>query len=103
MPVKVTRHSVIGKDNHTPLILHKNDRKNAIGIIIKKPLDSEMICAGRAFSVDVKYADIMMLNPTNGIAVKYNFNPVTAIRCNCIFCSLLNTLTIGPANNKKIK
>ena len=54
-------------------------------------------------AVDVKYADIMMLNPTNGIAVKYNFNPVTAIRCNCTFCSLLNTLTIGLADNKKIK
>ena len=26
-----------------------------------------MICAGRACSVDVKYADIMMLNPANGI------------------------------------
>ena len=61
MPVKVTKHSVIGKDNHTPIISNKKDRKNAIGIIIKKPLDSEMICAGRAFSIDAKYADIMML------------------------------------------
>ena len=103
MPVKVTKPSVIGKDSHTPVIFNKKDRKKAIGIIIKKPLDSEMICAGKAFSVDVKYADIMMLNPTNGIAVKYNFNPVTAIRCNCTFCSLLNTLTIGLADNKKIK
>ena len=103
MPVKVTKHSVIGKDSHTPVIFSKKDRKKAIGIIIKKPLDSEIICAGKAFSVDVKYADIMMLNPTNGIAVKYNFNPVTAIRCNCTFCSLLNTLTIGLADNKKIK
>ena len=40
-------------------ISNKKDRKNAIGIIIKKPLDSEMVCAGRAFSVDVKYADII--------------------------------------------
>ena len=103
MPVKVTKHSVIGKDNHTPVISNKKDRKNAIGIIIKKPLDSEMICAGRAFSIDAKYADIMMLNPANGIAVKYNFIPVTAIRCNCIFCLLLNTLTIGLAENKKNK
>ena len=54
MPAKVTKHSVIGKDSHTPVILNKNDRKNAIGIITKNPLDREMICAGRAFSVDVK-------------------------------------------------
>lgn len=101
MPAKATKHSVIGKDSHTPVIFNRNDRKNAIGIIIKKPLDSEMICAGRAFSIDAKYADIMMLNPANGIAVKYNFIPVTAIRCNCIFCLLLNTLTIGLAENKK--
>ena len=103
MPVKVTKHSVIGKDNHTPVISNKKDRKNAIGIIIKKPLDNEMVCAGSAFSIDVKYADIMMLNPTNGMAVKYNFNPVTAICCNCTFCSMLNTLTIGLAENKKNK
>ncbi len=103
MPVKVTKHSVIGKDSHIPVIFSKKDRKKAIGIIIKKPLDSEMICAGRAFSVDVKYVDIMILNPTNGIAVKYNFNPVVAICCNCIFCSLLNTFTIELAINEKIK
>ena len=103
MPIKATKHSLIGKDNHTPVIFSRKDRKNAIGIIIKKPLDSEMICAGRAFSIDVKYADIRMLNPANGIAVKYNFNPLTAICCNCTFCSLLNTLTIGLADNKKIK
>ena len=103
MPVKVTKHSVIGKDSHTPVIFNKKDRKNAIGIIIKKPLDSEMICAGRACSVDVKYADIMILNPTNGIAAKYIFNPVAAISCNCIFCSLLNTLIIGLAVSKKTR
>ena len=103
MPPKVTKHSVIGNDSHTPVIFNKKDRKKAIGIMIKNPLDSEMICAGQAFSVDVKYADIIILNPTNGTAVKYNFNPVAAIRCNCIFCSLLNTLTIGLAVNKKNK
>lgn len=43
----------------------------------------------------------MILNPTNGIAVKYNFNPSVAISCNCIFCSLLNMLTIGLAVSKK--
>ena len=43
----------------------------------------------------------MILNPTNGIAVKYNFNPAAAISCNCIFCSLLNMLTIGLAASKK--
>ena len=101
MPAKVTKHSVTGKESHTPVIFNIKDRKNAIGIIIKNPLDNEMICAGRAFSVDVKYADIMMLNPTNGIAVKYNFNPAVAISCNCIFCSLLNMLTIGLAASKK--
>ena len=103
MPAKATKHSVIGKDSHTLVIFNRNDRKNAIGIIIKRPLDSETICAGRAFSMDVKYEDIMILNPTNGIAVKYNFNPVSAICCSCIFCSLLNMLTIGLADNKKIK
>ena len=101
MPAKATKHSVTGKESHTPVIFNIKDRKNAIGIIIKNPLDNEMICAGRAFSVDVKYADIMMLNPTNGIAVKYNFNPIVAISCNCIFCSLLNMLTIGLAVSKK--
>ena len=103
MPAKATKHSVIGKDSHTPVIFSKKERKNAIGIITKKPLDSEIICAGKAFSIDVKYEDIMILNPTNGIAVKYSFNPVSAICCNCIFCSLLNTLTIELAENKKIK
>ena len=103
MPIKVTKHSVIGKDSHTPVIFNKNDRKNAIGIIIKNPLVSEMICAGRAFSVDVKYEDIIILYPTNGTAVKYIFNPVSAIHCNGIFCSLLNMLTIGLVNKKKIK
>ena len=103
MPTKATRHSVIGKDSHTPVILNKKERKSAIGIITKRPLDSETICAGRAFSIDVKYEDKMILNPANGIAVKYNFNPVSAICCSCIFCSLLNMLTIGLADNKKIK
>lgn len=102
MPAKVTKHSVIGKDSHTPVILNKNDRKNAIGIITKNPLDSEMICAGRAFSVDVKYEHIIILYPTKGMAVKYIFNPAFAICCNDIFCSLLNMLTIGLANKKKI-
>ena len=101
MPIKVTKHSVIGKDNPTPFIFNKNERKNAIGIITKNPLDSEIICAGRAFSVDVKYEDIIILYPTNGMAVKYIFNPVSAICCNGIFCSLLNMLTIGLANKKK--
>ena len=103
MPAKVTKHSVIGKDSHTPVIFNNKDRKNAMGIKTKNPLDSETICAGRAFSVDVKYADRMILNPANGIARKYNFNPVSAICCNCIFCSLLKTFTIGLAENKKIK
>lgn len=103
MPTRATKHSVMGKDSHTPVIFNKKERKNAIGIITKKPLDSEMICAGRAFSIDVKYEDTIILNPTNGIAVKYNFNPLSAICCNCIFCSRLNMLTIGLADNKKIK
>lgn len=103
MPAKVTKHSVIGKDSHTPVIFKTEDRKNAIGIMTKNPLDNEIICAGKGFSVDVKYADIIMLNPTNGMAVKYNFNPVAAISCNCVFCSWLNTLTIGSAVSKKSK
>lgn len=101
MPAKVTKHSVTGKESHTPVIFNTKDRKNAIGIIIKKPLDNEIICAGKAFSVDAKYTDRTMLNPTNGIAVKYNLNPFAAISCNCIFCSLLNILTTGLAANKK--
>lgn len=103
MPAKATKHSVIGKDSHTPVILKKYDIKNAIGIIIKNPLDSEIICAGKAFSVDVKYADMIILKPANGTAVKYIFKPVTAICCNGIFRSLLNALTIGLAASKKIK
>lgn len=102
MPAKVTIHSVIGKDSHMPVVFNNKDIKNAIGIIIKNPLDSEIICAGKAFSIDVKYADRIILKPTKGIAVKYNFKPVTAICCNCILCSLLNILTIGLAENKKI-
>ncbi len=86
-----------------PVIFKKEDRKHAIGIMTKRPLDSETICAGRGFSIDVKYKDIMILNPTNGTAIKYNFNPVSAIYCSCICCSLLNTLTMGLADNKKIK
>ena len=103
MPTKATKHSVIRRDSHTPVIFNKKERKNTIGIITKKPLDSETICAGRAFSIDVKYEDMIILNPTNGIAVKYNFNPISAICCNCISCSRLNMLTIGLENNKKIK
>lgn len=53
MPTKATKHSVTGKESHTPVIFNIKDRKNAIGIIIKNPLDNEMICAGKAFSVDV--------------------------------------------------
>lgn len=101
MPTKVTKHSVTGKESHTPVIFNMKDKKNAIGITIKNPLDNEMICAGKPFSVDAKYADRMMLNPTNGMAVKYNFNPATAISCNCIFCSLLNMLTIVLAVSEK--
>ena len=63
MPAKVTKHSVTGKESHTPVIFNTKDRKNAIGIIIKNPLDKEMICAGRAFSVDAKYADINDVKP----------------------------------------
>ena len=63
MPAKATIHSVIGKDSHTPVIFNIKDRKNAIGIITKNPLDKETICAGRTFSVDVKYEDRIMLPP----------------------------------------
>lgn len=103
MPARETRDSVIGYESHTPVIFRKWDITNAIGIISTKPLDNETICAGSTFSVDVKYAEIMILNPTNGIAEKYNFAPVTAICCNSAFCSLLNACTIGFAANRKIK
>lgn len=54
MTAKATKHSVMGKDIHTPVIFNKKDRENATGSITKNPLDSETICAGSAFSVDVK-------------------------------------------------
>ena len=37
MPAKATKHSVTGKESHTPVIFNIKDRKNAIGIIIKNP------------------------------------------------------------------
>lgn len=90
--------SVIGNDSHTPVIPKKVDNKSDAGIIINKPLSREMDCAGNAFSVEVKNIEITILNPTKGMAVKYNFNPDTAICCSFILCSLLNTLVIGSAN-----
>lgn len=54
MPAKVTKHSVMGNDSHMPVISNKDDRKNTIGMITKNPLENEIICAGRAFSVDAK-------------------------------------------------
>ena len=63
----------------TPIIFHKKDRKNAVGITKTSPLNTDKIYAGKAFSMDVKKVVRIILYPTNGADIKYNFNPVTAI------------------------
>ena len=51
---KATRHSVSGKESHTPVISNKADIRNAIGRMTANPLDREISCAGRGFSIAAK-------------------------------------------------
>ena len=51
----------------------------------------ERICAGNAFSTDVKKIAKMILYPTKIDEVKYIFRPATAICCNSKLFSLLKT------------
>ena len=74
-----TINSVIGNAHQTPVIAPIHDNKNAVGIITKNPLNKEILWAGSGCSTDVKYIDIMILNPANGQAKKYNFNPCEAM------------------------
>ena len=78
-------------------------KRKAIGIIRISPRRREMICAGSAFSTEVKYIERMILNPANTREVKYNFSPVIAISCSFALCSLLNADAIGSANTKRIR
>ena len=80
----VTMPSVMGNDSHIPVIPAKQDRQTAAGRIRNNPLVREIACAGSAWSVAAKYIASTILNPAKGMAVKYNFNPVTAICCSCI-------------------
>ncbi len=61
----------------------------------------ERICAGNAFSTDVKKIAKMILYPTKIDKVKYIFRPATAICCNSKLFSLLKTEAIGCANTKQ--
>lgn len=47
-------NSVVGNVNQTPVIPPMEESKKAIGIIIINPRKTDIICAGRACSVDVK-------------------------------------------------
>lgn len=49
-----TINSVVGNVNQTPIIPPMEESKKAIGIITINPRSREIICAGRACSVDVK-------------------------------------------------
>ena len=79
MPKAATNSSVAGKAHHTPLIPPSQASRKAMGIMMQKPRKTDIICAGPGFAVEVKYIEIIMLKPANGQAMKYNFNPVTAI------------------------
>ena len=70
---------------------------------MKKPLDKEIICAGNAFSVDVKCVDRIILKPAKGMDVKYNLSPFTAVCCKLALCSLLNIPVIELEHNKNMK
>ena len=69
-PIAVTRSSVAGNAHHTPWMFQKCDSKKAIGMIIRKPRRRESIWAGRGFSKEVKYMEMITLNPAKGQAVK---------------------------------
>jgi len=48
---------------------------NAIGIRTRIPLDTEIICAGRGCSVEIRYVAVTRLKPINGQARKYKRIP----------------------------
>ena len=49
-----TINSVTGNVAQTPFILAIKDKKNAIGIIMIKPRNSDITCAGNGCSIEVK-------------------------------------------------
>lgn len=65
-----TINSVTGNDNHTPTIAKRLDIKKAAGNIITTPLSIDIINAGIALSVDVKYVEITMFKARKGVAKK---------------------------------
>lgn len=90
-----------GKASHTPVILPRRASRNAAGIMRAKPLETEIICAGMAWSVEVKNRESRMLIPAKGMAVKYSFMPGTAICLSSGLPSLLKICTTGAANQDK--
>ena len=98
----LTVASVIGKESQTPVSPKRAENMKAIGIISISPRSKVMTCAGLGFAVEVKKIAIIILNPINTNAVKYNLSPDTAINCNCGFCSLLKMLVMGDAKKKII-
>ena len=101
-PSNAVNNSTIGQVSHRPVIPHRADNKNAIGMISASPLKMDRICAGRAFSIEVKKVAKTVLYPINGMAVKYSFSPVTAICCSRMLFSRLNAAVIGCAKTKII-
>lgn len=69
-PITLTISSVNGNALQTPAMPPVEDNNNAMGIIIKNPRKTEIMWAGRAYSVEVKYMDNIILNPANRQAVK---------------------------------
>ena len=59
-----------GQESHIPVIPQSCASKKAAGRIRKSPLDREIPWAGRAFSVEVKRAERIMLSPVKGMEVK---------------------------------
>ena len=65
-----------------------------------KPRIRDITWAGSAYSIEVKYTEIIILKPAKGQAVKYIFNPLTAIFRNTSLPSLLKmpAITDAPEN-----
>ena len=70
MLIIATTHSQNKSDNHTPSIKNTLLNITAEGTSIKKPLHSDIICAGTAFSIDISTIEIIILKPKKGVAVK---------------------------------
>ena len=69
-PTKATASSVAGKANHKPVIFPIYANINVIGMITTNPLNNEIIFAGPAWSVDVKYMDRIIFHPAKTQAEK---------------------------------